>query len=102
MPFSMRQPAKSLKDLKFKNDFCAIPLYIGIFKDFKVAIRSMKKLFNGLKNSLDPFAVLYSFKLAINLPFVLPEILINILSSKNTMIFSNLNATTKRFVFAGK
>ncbi len=91
-----------MKDFKFKNDFCAIPVHIGIFSDFKDALKDMNKLFNGLKNSLDPFAVLYSFKLTINLPFMLPEILIDLLSAKNTMIFTNLNATTKKFVFAGK
>lgn len=32
MPFSLRQPVKELKDLKFNNDFAALPLKIGIYE----------------------------------------------------------------------
>jgi len=68
----MRQPAKSIQELKFTNDFCCIPLDFGIFQSFEEALSNFKKLFSNLKNSLEPFSVLYAFKLTINLPYIMP------------------------------
>lgn len=42
MPFSFRQPAKSIKDLRCNNDIVCLPVTIGIFKELNVALISMK------------------------------------------------------------
>ena len=46
-----------------------------------------------MRTSLDPFGILYVFKVCVSLPFTLPQFTVNFLSDKYTLIFSNLNAS---------
>jgi hypothetical protein len=54
-----------------------------------------------MKNSLAPFGVLLATKLTVALPFFLPKMLADDLTSKFTFVYSNLNASKKRYVFDG-
>lgn len=41
IPFSMRQPAKSIKEIKFNNDFCCLPFMLDIHSDFDAALMQL-------------------------------------------------------------
>lgn len=57
LPFSMKAPSKDLKNIRLENDMVGLSTKIKIYKDFDEGLKHFKKLFNGLKNSLDPFGV---------------------------------------------
>lgn len=84
---------KELKNLKINNDFAALPLKIGVYEEFEQALNAFKKQFKAMRTSLDPFGVLYVFKMTVSLPFILPKYAIDYISDKYTLIFSNLNAS---------
>ena len=43
IPFSMRQPAKSIKEIKFNNDFCCLPFQLDIHSDFDAALQQLSQ-----------------------------------------------------------
>lgn len=102
VPFSFRQPFKSIKDVKMHNDFGSILVDMKLFEKFNEALVFYKKLFGKLKTSLDPFGVLYSTKMTVMLPFTLPKIMADDITSKFTMVYTNLNASKKRYSFDDK
>jgi len=55
-----------------------------------------------LKNSFDPFGNYWSFFFLANLPFRLPDFIIKIVSSKPTMMYSNVNAIKRNILYNGK
>lgn len=55
-PFSIRQPAKELKNLEVTNDVTMIIVDMPIRKDVQTALPPIKKLTGNLKNSLAPFS----------------------------------------------
>lgn len=89
LPISLRQASKSIKDFKLNNDMVGLPVTLELFKDFDKGLKHYKKYLGNLKNSLDPFGVLYLFAISIYLPFVLPRIAINLISNKFALTYSN-------------
>ena len=65
MPFSLRQPSKTLKDIKTVNDFITVPITIPINKELEDVLPNIKSQYKALKTSLDPFGFLYSFSLVV-------------------------------------
>jgi hypothetical protein len=55
-----------------------------------------------MRNSFDPFGVLYTFKISVNYPFTGPKFGVDYISDKYTMIYSNLNASKKAPIIDGK
>jgi len=102
MPFSLRQPAKTLADMKLNNDFAAIPVNIGVHEHFSDAIEGIKKSFKKLRTSMMPYGVLNMFYITISFPFILPKFAVDFLSDKYTLIFSNLNASRIKYSFNGQ
>lgn len=100
--YSMRQPVKNLSDIKLNNDFAALPVQLELFESFEVALPFFNQKFTRLKNSLEPFGALYFFKICVNLPFTIPKLLVDFLSDKYTLVFSNLNCSKIPFEFDGK
>jgi len=84
------------------NDFGSILVDMKLFEKFNEALVFYKKLFGKLKTSLDPFGVLYSTKMTVMLPFTLPKIMADDITSKFTMVYTNLNASKKRYSFDDK
>jgi len=93
VPFSLRQPFKTVKDVRMGNDFGSILIDMKIFKSLKESLPYMKKTFGALKSSLVPFGVLFATKLNVALPFILPKILSEDLTRKFTIVYSNLLAS---------
>lgn len=102
VPFSMRQPFKTVEDVKMGNDFGSILIDMRLFASMSEALPYMKKTFGGLKSSLNPFAVLFATKITVTLPFLLPKILAEDLTRKFTIVYSNLLASKKVYEFDGK
>lgn len=55
-----------------------------------------------MRSSLAPFGVFSAFHVVTLLPFMLPRLAIFLISSKYTMVYSNLNASKTPWVFDGK
>ena len=101
IPFSLRQPAKTIAELKFNNDFCCIPYILRINSTFADALQQNHEGFKKLRNSLTPFSVLACFQVTMAMPWPLNSIVTDFVSRKHTMIVSNLHALTKRLVLNG-
>lgn len=102
MPYSLRQPFEKLQDIKMVNDFAALPVEIKIKQDFGEALEIFKKQFKAMRTSLDVFGVLQVFNVSVNLPFTLPRHLVDFISDKYTIIYSNLNMSKIPLVLDGK
>lgn len=102
VPFSLRQPFKTLTDVKMKNDFGSILINLKPIKEFSDALPVVKKQFGELKGSLMPFGVLYSTKISVSLPFLLPKMMLDDLTDKYSIVYSNLNASKNSYWFDGK
>ena len=102
LPISLRQASKSIKDFKLNNDMVGLPVTLELFKGFDEGLKHYKRYMGNLKNSLDPFGVLYLFAISIYLPFVLPRIAINLISNKFALTYSNTNLTKIPLDFDGK
>lgn len=101
VPFSFRQPIAKIQEVKMNNDFGSLLIDMKLFKGVQEALPFYKSLFGKMKNSLAPFGVLLATKLTVALPFNLPKMLADDLTSKFTFVYSNLNASKKRYVFDG-
>jgi hypothetical protein len=101
MPFSMRQPVKDLKNFRLDNDMVGMPVEYPVIQDFDKALKVYQKIFKALKSSLDPFGVLYLFRVTVNLPFFFPKIAIDFVSNKFAIIFSNSHMTRVPLRFNG-
>lgn len=102
MPFSLREAPSDIKNVRLNNEFCCISVPIKIFKDFDEGLKHFKKMFNSLKRSLLPFGNFTVFRITTNLPFCFPNIMVNFVSNKHTMIYSNLNASKKPLMMGGQ
>lgn len=102
LPFSMRQPVKLLKDLKMVNDFSSVPIRLELCKEFDDALRRVKAQFGALKHSLLPFGCVYASIVSVSLPFTLPRFTLGDITNKYTLIYSNLNASRKSYLWDGK
>jgi len=102
VPFSFRQPFKNIKDVKMHNDFGSILVDMKLFEKFGDALVHFKKLFGKLKTSFNPFGVLYATKMTVALPFTLPKLIVDDMTRKYTMVYTNLNASKKRYSFDEK
>ena len=102
MPYSIRQPVKELKDIRMENEVAVLPFKMVVRKDISEALAKLKPQFKYLKNSLDPFGYLNVFRLSVNLPFTLPRIGVDYISDKYTLVWSNINASKKCFIYNGR
>jgi len=102
VPFSFRQPFKNVKDVKMHNDFGSILVDMKLFEKFSEALVFYKKTFTKLKTSFNPFGVLYATKLTVCLPFTMPKLMADDMTKKFTMVYTNLNASKKRYSFDEK
>ena len=84
------------------NDFGSILIDLVPIKEFDDALPEFKKIFSKLKGSLMPFGVLYSTKISVSLPFLLPKVMLEDLTDKFSIVFTNLNASRKIYYFNGK
>ena len=57
---------------------------------------------NLTKNFIEPFGVLFLFSFVLRLPFTIPRFSVNFLTTKGTMIFTNLFAFKNDLTFDGK
>ena len=101
VPFSFRQPNKDIKNVKMHNDFGSLLINMKLFETVKSALPFYKSLFAKMKTSLAPFGVLYSTKLVVWLPFTMPKMLGDDLTSKFSFVYSNLNASKTVYEFNG-
>ena len=102
VPFSLRQPFKSLAEVKMINNFGSILIHLVPYPTFAEALTTIKTTFAVLKNSLQPFGVLYSTKISVMFPYKMGKMVVDDLSGKLSMVYSNLQAAKKPFVFDGK
>ena len=102
VPFSFRQPSKNIKDATMHNDFGSMLVDMKLFDKFADALPFYKKVFNKLKKSFNPFGVLFATKMTVALPFTLPKIMADDITRKFTMVYTNLNASKKRYYFDEK
>lgn len=58
MPFSLRPPAASLKDIKMVNNFVTYPVNMPIRKEIGEVLPTMQAFFKGLRTSLMPFGAI--------------------------------------------
>jgi hypothetical protein len=73
MPYSLRQPFKTVQEARMINDFVAIPVKIPICKDFDTALEKIKAYFESLKGSIDVYGTYETFNATANLPFTMPR-----------------------------
>lgn len=55
-----------------------------------------------MKSSLNPFGVLFATKMTVCFPFTLPKFFAEDMTRKFTIVYSNLMASRKNYVFDGK
>lgn len=101
-PFSLREAPSDIKNVRLNNQICCITVPIRVFQNFDDALNHFKSFFNSLKKSLLPFGNYMVFRITTNLPFCFPNVLINFVSNKHTMIYSNLNASKKPLLMGGQ
>lgn len=102
LPFSFRQPFKTLADVQMRNDFGCLLLDLKLCSGFDESLKDCASVFGKLKTSLMPFGVLYSVKIPHLLPFGIPKALLRGLTDKFSIIYTNLNASTESYSFDGK
>jgi hypothetical protein len=102
MPFSLREAPDTFEDVRMNNNFVAVPTNIRLFGDFGKALMHFQKQFKIMRTSLGPFGVFSAFHVVTLLPYMFPRLAIFLISSKYTMIYSNLNASKTPWVFDGK
>lgn len=84
------------------NAFGTIVMYLKPHSTFDKALVDVKKTFEVLKTSLNPFGTLYATKISVLFPFTLPKIVCDDISDKFSIVFSNLNASKTNYVYDGK
>lgn len=102
MPFSVRQPVKSIKDVKMTNHQTGTVIHLPIRKEITEAIRDFKSTMKGVISRLEPFASGRVVKLTGTFPFTVASYAINYLTTKCTLCFTNLNASKVAYKWAGK
>ena len=102
MPYSLREPPKSIKDVRLVNDFITVPIELQIRKELDESLPIMRDLFAAYRTSLKPFGFLSAFKILVNLPYTLPKFGLDFLTEKYTILFTNLNASKILYNFDGK
>ena len=102
LPFSLREAPDTFEDVRMNNNFVAVPVNVRLFGDFEKALVHFQKQFKAMRASLGPFGVFSAFHVVTLLPFMFPRLAIFLISSKYTMIYSNLNASKIPYVFDGK
>ena len=102
VPFSFRQPFKRVQDIKMHNDFGSILVELKLFNELPEALTYYMKLFEKLKTSFAPFGVLLATKLTVALPFAIPKLILDDMTRKYTMVYTNLVASKKPYYFDGK
>ena len=65
VPFSLRQPFKSIEEAKMTNDLVSLFVKLPMHKDFKTALKAIHDHYEGLKNSLEIFGVFENFKIIV-------------------------------------
>lgn len=84
------------------NDFGSLLVKLTPHEHFDIALDSIARIFHGLKGSLDPFGVVMATRLTVMTPFNIPMFLMNDITNKYTLVFSNLQASKKPYVYDGK
>ena len=102
MPFSLREPVDDLKDIKMTNDISGTVLELPIRSDIKTAMKDFKVSIKNCIASLEPFTLRKHLMIAAMLPYTLANNLVYFMSSKVTMLFTNLNASKVPYKWAGK
>ena len=102
IPFSLRQPEKTIADLKFNNNFVCVPYELPVTSSFAEALDSNKAGFKHMRTSLMPFSVLSCFQASLLLPSPLANIVVDFVSLKHSLVVSNFHATKKRLNLNGK
>jgi len=96
MPFSFREDQyHKAEDIVIDNDYCPLTMQIRLFKDFDTALEHFKTFFNSMKRSFDPFGTYFAFKLNVELPYNVATPMVTFMSSKVTMVFSNVHMLKK-------
>lgn len=80
VPFSLRAQAKSIEDIQINNEVTVITIEVPVLSDFRTAATEIKKIFNSNKTHLNILAAYYSFYVTTILPFLLPKIIIDIVT----------------------
>ena len=102
IPFSLRQPFKKLNDVRMINNFGSLLVDLKVCDNFDDSLKDCKQVFNRLKTSLMPFGILYLTKIPAMLPYGLPKLVLQDLTKKFSVIYTNLNASTQCYHFDGK
>ena len=84
------------------NDIGSLLVPLVPFDNFDAALPSIQKVYNRLKSSLMPFGVLMSTQISMWFPFLIPKLLLDDLTGKYSIVYSNLNASRKGYEFNGK
>lgn len=102
LPFSLRQPAKSIDQIEVNNDTTMLFMHLPIRKDVQNALPLIKKMTNKLKTSLLPFSFKVAGQILWNIPFDIAYHVQAFIGRKGTIIFSNVNATKEPWVICGR
>lgn len=88
-------------EVKLENKFAAIPLTIPMTKDMESAYPLIKKATKKLKNSMSFVYACYAMGFWSNIlfPKIVPRLMVDILSNKYTISFSNTPGPIKPFFY---
>merc|ERR1712224_600252 len=89
-------------EVKMCNNFGSIVIQLCPLPDFREALADTKRKFDSLKSSLEPFGVLYSTKASVLFPFEIGKAVVDDLTTKLSIVFSNLVGSKKQLVWDGK
>lgn len=84
------------------NDFGGLLINLKPFREYDDAIKFYKQIFENLKSSLMPFGVVMTTRLAMMLPYALPKFLVNDLTDKYSIVFSNVCTAKGEMIWNGK
>ena len=84
------------------NRITLIPMKLHLYEEFDKATMKFKEIVEYYKTSLDPFGYDFGLKGLCMIPYPMNKILLNFIGSKNTLVMSNMNASKKRLIYAGK
>ena len=101
-PFSLRPAPKAVDDFVFDNNFAILPMVLNLVDDVNDGLLRIKKDMLTLKHSLQPIGYFYLLKTTMLLPEFVRAELMEKLSEKMSIGFSNVPGPKNPWVVDGK
>ena len=101
-PFSLRPAPKTVDGFVVDNNFAILPMVLNLVDDVNDGLQKIKQDMLKLKHSLQPIGYFYLLKTTMQLPEFVRSLLLEMLSEKMSIGFSNVPGPKNPWVVDGK